>query len=540
MKKIKQTTIDRVVGYLSPGAGLKRMAARSAMSALSGGGFIGAQGRRATKLWGPSGRSADADIVPALPSLRNRSRDAVRNQPIAEAAVGRTVTSVVGTGLRADPDIDMDFLELKDLDKVEEMESRIARDFDHYMCSTDPDAGRRMTGYDQQDVAFRATMESGDVLAARVMPDNQLGREIGTAWALIEGDRMCQPRSIPEGRDINGRRTVAGVEMDTYGAAIAYHILKQHPGNIELSLVQQWNRIDARSPNGELAVNHLYFVRRPEQTRGYPFLAPVMEKLKQLSDLSEAELFAAVISAMIALVHKSPGAQPIPGPPEDTTDTVTDPVLPDTEIKFEAGSTLDLDLDHEVTAETLGRPNSNFDPFFLAIVREIGAALELPAELLLIHFTSSYSASRAALEVAWQMFMRKRSWLINRWCNPVYDAWLVEQVARGAYDMPGFFENPLVRRAWSGAEWTGDAKISVDPLRENKADEIDEDHGWASGQQIARRKNGAHWRRVHKQRVREHKLRADDKLEAEVLGKGAGQESTDRPAGDDDDERNNE
>jgi hypothetical protein len=44
-----------------------------------------------------------------------------------------------------------------------------------------------------------------------------------------------------------------------------------------------------------------------------------------------------------------------------------------------------------------GRPNAQFDPFVTAIVRQIGVALELPYEILIKHFTSTYSAARAAI-----------------------------------------------------------------------------------------------------------------------------------------------
>ena len=43
------------------------------------------------------------------------------------------------------------------------------------------------------------------------------------------------------------------------------------------------------------------------------------------------------------------------------------------------------------------RPSVAFDGYVQAVCRHIGAALEIPYELLLKHFTSSDSASRAAL-----------------------------------------------------------------------------------------------------------------------------------------------
>lgn len=44
-----------------------------------------------------------------------------------------------------------------------------------------------------------------------------------------------------------------------------------------------------------------------------------------------------------------------------------------------------------------GRPNPNFDPFVIAVLKQIGAALEIPYEILIMAFSSNYSASRAAI-----------------------------------------------------------------------------------------------------------------------------------------------
>ena len=44
--------------------------------------------------------SADADLLPALPELRNRSRDLARNNPLAGGAINTVVTNVIGTGRR--------------------------------------------------------------------------------------------------------------------------------------------------------------------------------------------------------------------------------------------------------------------------------------------------------------------------------------------------------------------------------------------------------------------------------------------------------
>ena len=112
------------------------------------------------------------------------------------------------------------------------------------------------------------------------------------------------------------------------------------------------------------------------------------------------------------------------------------------------------------------RPNVNFDGFVSSMCKYIGAALEIPYELLIKSFTASYSASRAALLEAWKAFKMRRTWFASDFCQPIYEVWLSEAIARGRINAPGYFENPLIRKAYAGAEWNGPAPGQLDPVKE--------------------------------------------------------------------------
>jgi capsid protein len=117
------------------------------------------------------------------------------------------------------------------------------------------------------------------------------------------------------------------------------------------------------------------------------------------------------------------------------------------------------------------RPNASFDPFFLAITRQIGIALGIPYEVLIKHFTSSYSAARAALLDAWKHFSTWRQWLTDSFYQRVYEVFLYEAVASGRIAAPGFFADPLVRMAYSGAVWIGPSPGQINPTDEVSAAE---------------------------------------------------------------------
>ncbi|MGZ7263521.1 phage portal protein, partial [Streptococcus pyogenes] len=71
----------------------------------------------------------------------------------------------------------------------------------------------------------------------------------------------------------------------------------------------------------------------------------------------------------------------------------------DTPRDLRLGDGLVMELDEGESIETAnpGRPNAQFDPFVMAMWKMIGGALGVPFEILVKHFTASYSASRAAL-----------------------------------------------------------------------------------------------------------------------------------------------
>ncbi|WP_230770679.1 phage portal protein [Sphingomonas sp. Leaf4] len=517
---MRPTLLDRAIGFFSPRAGAERIVQRGVIAAstsmLGTGGYRGANSERGRRRGSTArARSANADMLPGSDRLRAEQRDAVMNQPIATAAIGRMVTFAIGTGLMAMPAIDGEALGLTP-EQTEAWQLRIATDYDAYLSSKDPDAERKSTGYGQQAVVYGGAITSGDILALRVMPDDQPGRVALTAWKLIEADRLRNPPGVMDGGidPKTGRQIAGGVEVDAYGAAVAYHILKQHPGDLVLrsadhlvpERIEAWDR-DLQLPR----VVHIFKRERPEQVRGVGMLAPIIEPLKTISDASDAELYATVLSAMLAIVYKTPGGQPMPEPDygdgtdgEDGVAPLEAPAEPN-QYRFESGSVLEIDSDAEVEISTPGRPNSNFDPFFQAICRQIGAAIGVPHGVLMLMFNSSYTASKAELEALYLKVRAERAWIGGDHCVPTYVCFLAEQVATGAYKMPGFFRDLRVRAAWCGVDWRGDGKISLNPAQEAKGFQTQQDNGWRTGEDITAELTGGSFRENIRRRGAEHR-----------------------------------
>lgn len=500
---IAPTIPDRIAAYLNPQWGVERLRARVQLGAVES--FTGASvTRRSLRSWFTTRKSADADLLPDLPRLRDRSTDLVRNNPMAAGAINGTVTSVVGTGLTCEPTIDAEAVGLTE-DQAAEWQKVTKREFKLWADSTDCDLTRHQDFYGLQDLVFRSSLEKGDAITILPYKSRQ-GSVYDLRVQIVEAERLSNPSRKRDTPALAG-----GVEMDADGAPVAYWLTRQHPGGIAGTTLQ-WDRYEAYGPKtGRRNVLHHFRRVRAGQTRGIPYLAPVIEIIKQLGRYTDAEVMAAVVSGLFTVFITSEGAQGIgTGIPGMAAETGALPT--DNDIKLGNGNVVDLAPGEKVEAPNPGRPNPNFDPFFQACVRQMGIALEVPFEVLIKHFTASYTAARAAILEAWKFYMGRRAWLVQSFCDPIYEAWMDEAVAAGRIRAPGYFADPSLRRAWLGVTWHGDAMPQVDPVKEVEAARQRVDGGFSDRARETAMLTGADWETTHKQQVREQKMRVDGGL----------------------------
>lgn len=464
MQKPPQNLLDKAIAVVAPRTALRRMQSRMAL-ALAGGYNGASYGRPGLAGWAPRPSDVETDTNYDLPTLRARTRDLARNAPLASGAINTMVTNVVGTGLSLQPQPDADALGL-DEEVAEKWAESTLREFKLWADGTACDVTRTQNFYGLQSLVFRSALESGDTIT--LLPSvKRNGQPYSLSLQVVEADRLCNPGFVQDTPKI-----AAGIELDQYGAPVAYHICQRHPGSLLRRSDFKWDRVTAYGNNsGRRNIIHLFERRRPGQTRGVPVLAPVIEPLKQLQRYTDAELQAAVISGMFSVFVKMDSEAF-----HDVFDQDGKSAYLNSAMGWDGtlnGGTLDgggkvvnLLPGESVESTNPGRPNALFDPFVQAIVRQIGVSLELPFEVLIKHFTASYSAARAALLDAWRFFRGRRDWLSSNFCQPVYEAWLEEAVAIGRVSAPGFFADPAIRRAWCAAVWIGDGPGSIDPAKE--------------------------------------------------------------------------
>ena len=511
-----------LLARIAPRWALLREQARRSLEILNSGYSRHGASRTKKSLlgWISQGGSPDEDIVDNLVTLRERSRDLFMGTPLATGALKTLRTNIVGQGLRLNAQVDGESLGLS-ADEADEWEANVEREFGLWADTQACDAARTNTFGQMQALALLSTMMSGDCFVTLpILP--RPGSTYDLRVQLLEGDRVCDP---PLGSTEGGGDLFAGVELGEHGEPLAYWVARHHPGAAQAGfgqaawvtagsaglpqLVQnEWQRIPAFGPlTGRRNVLHLIEQERPEQRRGVPVLAPVMESLKQLGRYTEAELMAAVVSGFFTAFIKSESPETPLGQalPDDERVDAADPGS----IELGNGLVVGLAPGEDVSVANPTRPNTAFDAFVVAVLRQIGSALELPYELIVKNFVSSYSASRAAMIEAWKMFRTRRAWLAASLCQPTYQEWLAEAVAKGRVIAPGFFGDPAVRAAWSQAEWYGPAAGQIDPRKEAEAAVIRVEQGFSSRARETAELTGSDWNRIHQVRVREERLRRE-------------------------------
>ncbi len=122
-----------------------------------------------------------------------------------------------------------------------------------------------------------------------------------------------------------------------------------------------------------------------------------------------------------------------------------------------------------------GKTGDGQQAFIDSCLRLIGAAVQIPYELLVKDFSkTTYSSARAALLEGRRAFSAWRKWLPQKLNQPYFELVLEEAVLRGLINLPGFFDRKSIYCAgqWVGAGWGW-----IQPVQEIEASRRAIDYG---------------------------------------------------------------
>lgn len=406
--------------------------------------YAGAASTRLTADWifAPT-VSADQEVRGDLRTLRARAREMVRNNAYATRFAGLVSENVIGPhGIRLQARVKKGSGDLKNStnDRIEAAWAEWCR---AETCTVDG----RLCFADVEDLVARSLPQDGEFLV-RMVPgfDNRFGFAI----QVLDPDLLDVGF---DGRSGEGNEIRMGVEINGWGRPMAYWLLSAHPAD-PASYGADGRRRHERVPAEQII--HGYLMRRPGQTRGVTWYAPILLDAKMLAGYQEAELVAARTAAAKMGFFK-PDA-----------DAVGDPDAPDAgvPITMEAtpGTFDTLPPGYEFQSWDPQHPNSAFKDFSKSILRSIATGLGVSYTSLANDLEAvNYSSIRAGLLAERDGWKRLQRWLTDHLHQRIYEEWLRWALTTGALVLPA---EPARYRA---VEWQCRGWPWVDPLKDIQA-----------------------------------------------------------------------
>ena len=422
--------------------------------------------KKSLKSWIPQHLSAKSDIDRNLTLLRNRAHDLATNNPVGAAVIQTLTTGTIGSGLKLFPRINPDVVGLTP-EQARLWARHVKQEF--ALWANNPNACdflKRNSFYEMQALAFRNALTDGDsfVLFKRKMPAHLTPYTL--RLQILDGQRVCNPiQGVGDQTEMlfGENKIIRGIEVDKSGALVAIHVanrLWNEPDLLKPDLI--WQRVLWFGEGGTCNLLHICKDQAPDQFRGVPVLAPVLESLKQLARYSDAELSSSIIRSFFSIFFTQQQSNydlnQITGDDYDAKD-----------FKLGSPSVTSLPRGVDVKSVDSARQQSTFADFTDAFLKSICAAVNLPMEVVLKTFNASYSASRAAMLQANEEFRQRRAAFVTDFCAPVYEQFLTEAIAVGRVKAEGFFDDALKRQAWLAAEWFAESTKTLDPLKEVNA-----------------------------------------------------------------------
>jgi lambda family phage portal protein len=405
---------------------------RERLAEVQRGVYQGAMNSRLTLDWITMSQPSDQELIADLRSLRGRSRDLARNNGYAarifslgeENVIGPTGIQMKGQIRNRQGDLDKDRNEILQ-DAWTEWSDCVSLD-------------GRMGMVDFCQLAFASLMQDGEIFVQK-----HIGPQYphGFALQLIDPELVDEQYNRPAAGGQDEIRL--SVQVDSVGRRVGYWIRPEPYSTWTMSLNPYFVPADQ--------IIHIGRSRRINQTRFVPWLAPVMEALKFLGGLEEAELISSRAAAAKGGVWtQKEGANIGEKGKSGQSYTIPQEILPGSQTVGPPGYDFHtFDPQH---------PNTAFAAFHSKILRGIAAGVGISYTALANDpADANYSSSRTALQLERDFWKKIQYWWIRSFMQPVFDEWLHVSQLTGdlALDFTAPDHSKLRRVLWvpRGYDW---------------------------------------------------------------------------------------
>jgi lambda family phage portal protein len=387
--------------------------------------YGGARQTRTTGSFGGSAGSADAELQGSLTTLRQRSRQMVRDSAYAKRAKTIIVNNVIGPGVGMQGQVMTVRGQLAGA--VNDGIEAAWREW----CQADQcHTGGQLHFHDMERALMGEVFEAGEALVRIHLRPFGAAR-VPLALEVIEADRLATDHVELMGIG-TGNEVRMGVEVDRFQRPVAYWLRERHSGDIRLRMEHMTDRVE-RVPADQIF--HLRIVSRWPQTRGEPWMHSVLRKLDDLNEYSQHEVTAARASAAYFGTIETPeDSSPLATATEDTDTAGQQRAVMD----VEPLTIQELNPGEKLMFHAPNRPNPSLEGFMRGMLREVAAGTGVSYESLSRDYSqSNYSSSRLALLDDRDLYKMLQQWWVRSFRQPLHRLWLRQAVlARAVTAVP--------------------------------------------------------------------------------------------------------
>ena len=419
--------------------------------------YAGADFGRLFSDWVAGSTSQDAESRMALRTMRNRVRQLGRDNDYVVNALRAIQNNVVGQGVGMQAQVMR--LRGPGAGKMDDATNSAIETAWTAWKRADSCHTAGVLSFEQiERVLVRSVAESGEIFVRLIR--KPFGRSpVPLGLEIIEADLLDESYN---GESLQGNQIRMGVEVNEWHRPVAYHFFTQHPGDIQFGGTAGVAQKRIRVPANE--VIHLFRTERPGQTRGIPWFASALTRLRHMNGYEEAEVIAARASACQMGFIKTPNLDFEPQDPAYQDATMMDGQRVES---FEPGKIRTLGPGEEFQAFAPTRPSGLLDPFMRYMLRATAAGVGVSYETLSKDYSqSNYSSSRLALLDDRDTWRQLQSWLIAAFHQRVFEAWLQLAVLSGTLNLAGY---EIQRDRFEAVKWMARGWSWVDPAKEISA-----------------------------------------------------------------------
>jgi len=374
--------------------------------------YAAAASSRLNTGWGSQPSPANWHIWQGLQSLRARSREQYRNNDYARRFIAMCKSNIVGPqgiimqSKAADAGGTADKLAQNAIESTWQEWSRYC------------DASGRMTLTEMCRLIVATVAIDGECLVRRISAG-----PYGFQLKLIDPERL--DIRFNETRS-NGHRVHMGVEMDQHGKHVAYYLLDE-ADDVHRSSYYTGKHI--RVPADEM--RHLFLPEMIDQTRGVPWMASALVRMKNLHGYEEAAVIAARIGASKMGFFTAADGEGAGALADD--ETIDGEFIQDAE----PGAFEVLPEGYDFTSFNPDYPHQQFADFIKATLRGVASGLGVAYNGLANDLEGvNYSSIRAGVLEEREQWKSLQTWLIDSFMRPVFESWLDTQLAIGTIRVP--------------------------------------------------------------------------------------------------------